>query len=382
MKILVLNCGSSSVKYELYDTGLARALAEGVVDRIGQEQGVADHGQALEMVIAQLLAPETGVIANLAEVEAVGHRVVHGGARFTSAVRVTPTVLAAIEECVPLAPLHNPPALLGIKEAMRLLPGVPQVAVFDTAFHAGLPRRAHVYALPYHLYRDHGVRRYGFHGISYQYVSRRLDVLLGGRLAELKTVIAHLGNGASITAVQGGRAVDTSMGLTPLEGLVMGSRGGDVDPGVVLFLQQKLGYSVEDVDRLLNEESGLLGVSGRSSDMRDILAGVEAGEERCRLALELYCYRLRKYVGAYAAVLDGLDVLAFTAGVGENSPQVRELVCAGLAFLGLRLDPQANAAARGREAEIQAEDSAVRVLVVPTDEERLIAEETAALVLG
>ncbi len=382
MKILVLNCGSSSVKYELYDTELGRALAEGIVDRIGEERGVADHGQALELVSERLVAPGTGALGGLDEVDAVGHRVVHGGARFTSAVKVTPEVLTAIEECVPLAPLHNPPALLGIKEAMRLLPSVPQVAVFDTAFHAGLPPRAHVYALPYHLYRDHGVRRYGFHGISYQYVSQRLDVLLGGRLAELKTVIAHLGNGASVTAVYGGRAVDTSMGLTPLEGLVMGSRGGDLDPGVLLFLQQKLGYPVEEVDRLLNEESGLLGVSGRSNDMRDILAGVEAGDERCRLALELYCYRLRKYVGAYAAVLGGLDVLAFTAGVGENSPQVRELVCADFAFLSLRLDPQANAAARGCEAEIQAEDSAVRVLVVPTDEERLIAEETAALVLG
>lgn len=382
MKILVLNCGSSSVKYELYDTELRQALSEGIVDRIGEEQAVPDHGRALELVIAALLAPGTGALSDLREVAAVGHRVVHGGAHFSRAVRITDEVVAALEACVPLAPLHNPPALQGIKEAFRLLPNVPQVAVFDTAFHATIPAHAHVYALPYRLYQEYGLRRYGFHGLSYQYVSRRADELLEGRLADLKVVVAHLGNGASITALAGGRSVDTSMGLTPLEGLVMGSRGGDLDPGALLFLLREVGFSVEELARMLNEESGLLGVSGRSNDLRDILAGAEAGDERCRLALDIYCYRIRKYVGAYAAALGGLDLLVFTGGVGENSPPVRAAVCEALGFLGLRLDARANSAAQGVETCVSAPDSKVRVLVVPTDEERLIAEETAALVVG
>lgn len=397
MKILVLNCGSSSVKYELHDISHHRALAQGLIDRIGEDftppcgdvtggepaaASVRDHGEALELVIARLLAPDTGVLKGLDEVAAVGHRVVHGGARFSEAVRVTPEVMAAIEEYATLAPLHNPPALVGIKEAGRLLPGIPQVAVFDTAFHSTLPPRAHVYALPYSYYEQYGLRRYGFHGLSYQYVSRRLDEWLGGRLPELKVVIAHLGNGASITALASGHSVDTSMGLTPLEGLMMGSRGGDIDPGVLLFLMREQGLSVEELDNLLNHKSGLLGLSGRSNDMRDILAGMAEGDERCRLAFDAYCYRIKKYVGAYAAALGGLDVLVFTGGVGENSPEVRAAVCEGLSFLGIELDAGANREARGVEASLEAVGATVRVLVVPTDEERLIAEETAALVLG
>lgn len=382
MKILVLNCGSSSIKYELHDPVAHVALAEGMVDRIGEDEGVPDHGRALELVLEALLDPETGPIDDLAEVAAVGHRVVHGGSYFTAPARLTPEVVAKIEECAPLAPLHNPPILLGIREALRLLPGTPQVAVFDTAFHAAIPARAHVYALPYEYYRDHGVRRYGFHGISFQYVSRRAIELLGGDLARPKMVIAHLGNGASLAAVAGGRPVDTSMGMTPLEGLVMGSRGGDVDPGILLYLMRELGLSAADLDRILNKESGLLGVSGLSNDMRDVLAGAATGDERCRLALEVYAYRAKKYIGAYAAAMGGLDALVFTAGVGENSPAVRAAICEGLSFLGLELDPQLNEAAQGVEASISRSGARVQVLVVPTDEERLIAEETMAVVVG
>jgi acetate kinase len=276
--------------------------------------------------------------------------------------------------------LHNPPILLGIKEALRALPGIPQVAVFDTAFHTTIPPKAHVYALPYRFYTDHGVRRYGFHGNSFQYVSRRVDVLLGGRLRESKVVIAHLGNGASIAAVEDGKSVDTSMGLTPLEGLVMGTRPGDVDPGVILYLMRELGLNDKDIDRILNKESGLLGVSGVGNDMRDVLMAAEAGDERAKLAIELYAYRLKKYVGAYAAAMGGLDALVFTAGIGENSSEIRAATCEGLGFLGIELDTGLNSTTRGVEREISAPGSRVRVFVVPTDESRLIAEETIAVV--
>jgi acetate kinase len=380
MKILVLNSGSSSIKYELRDSQTGAVLASGDVDRIGEDGGLPDHSRALQAVLDALVAGAGGPLKDLSEVDAVGHRVVHGGSFFSGPALLTPEAVQKIEECAPLAPLHNPPALLGIREALRVLPDVPQVAVFDTAFHAGIPPRAHVYALPYDYYERHGVRRYGFHGISLQSVTRSADAMLGGRLAEMKAVVAHLGNGASITAVAGGRSVDTSMGLTPLEGLVMGTRPGDVDPGVLLHLARELGLSVADLDRVLNKESGLLGVSGVSNDMRDVLRAAEAGDERARLALDIYCYRLRKYIGAYAAALGGLDVLVFTAGVGENSPDIRASVCEGLGFLGIVLDPAANGKARGVHTDISAAGSRVRVLVVATDEERVIADETVAVV--
>jgi acetate kinase len=331
------------------------------------------------LILESLLDPRTGVVKDLSEVSAVGHRVVHGGSFFSAPALLTPDVIARIEECTPLAPLHNPPALLGIRESLRILPQAPQVAVFDTAFHASIPAKAHVYALPYEYYRDHGVRRYGFHGISFQSVCQRADVMLGGRLSALKVVIAHLGNGASIAAVDRGRSVDTSMGLTPLEGLMMGTRGGDVDPGVLLHLMRELGLSADDLDRVLNKESGLLGVSGVSNDMRDVAACAATGDERCRLALALYSYRLKKYVGAFAAVMGGLDVLVFTAGVGENSPEVRAAACEGLGFLGIEIDAESNSNAGGVEADIGATGARVRILVVPTDEERLIADQTAAV---
>ncbi|MCL5735390.1 MAG: acetate kinase, partial [Actinobacteria bacterium] len=306
---------------------------------------------------------------------AVGHRTVHGGSFFTAPVLITPEVIAKMEECAPLAPLHNPPIILGIKEALRVLPGIPQVAVFDTAFHTTIPAKAHLYALPYRFYTDHGVKRYGFHGNSFQYVSRRVNVLLG-RPEHSKVVIAHLGNGASIAAVQDGKSVDTSMGLTPLEGLVMGTRPGDVDPGIILYLMRELGLGNKDVDRILNKESGLLGVSGVGNDMRDVLAKAAAGDDRCGMALDLYAYRLKKYIGAYAAAMGGLDALVFTAGIGENSPEIRAAACEGLEFLGIEIDEALNGETRGVERDISAADSLVRILVVPTDESRLIAEET------
>lgn len=396
MKVLVLNCGSSSIKYQLHDAATHAAPARGLVSRIGEDGAQIDaqtgdlkqslqtaiptHGRGLELILESLLDPQTGVVKDVSEVAAVGHRVVHGGSFFSAPALLTAEVIAKIEECAPLAPLHNPPILVGIREAIRILPDTPQVAVFDTAFHATIPARAHVYALPYGYYRDHGVRRYGFHGISFQSVSQRTNVLLGGRLSELKVVIAHLGNGASITAVDRGKSVDTSMGLTPLEGLVMGTRGGDLDPGVLLFMMRELGLSAGDVDRILNKESGVLGVSGVSNDMRDVLANAVTGDARCQLALDLYSYRVKKYVGAFAAAMGGLDALVFTAGVGENSPEIRAAACAGLSFLGIELDAESNARVRGMEGGINAKGSRVRVLVVPTDEERLIADETVSVV--
>lgn len=396
MKVLVLNCGSSSIKYQFHDAATHTAPARGLVSRIGEEGAqidaqtgdvkqsrqatIPDHGRGLELILESLLDPRTGVVKDLSEVSAVGHRVVHGGSFFSAPALLTQEVIAKIEECAPLAPLHNPPILLGIRESLRMLPDIPQVAVFDTAFHATIPPQAHVYALPYEYYTDHGVRRYGFHGISFQSVSKRTDAVLGGKLSELKVVIAHLGNGASITAVDRGKSVDTSMGLTPLEGLVMGTRPGDLDPGVILYMMRQLGLSAGDVDRILNKESGLLGVSGISNDMRDVRATAATGDKRCQLALELYSYRLKKYVGAFAAIMGGLDALVFTAGVGENDPEIRATVCEGLSFLGVELDAEANARLRGVEGDISAAGSRVRVLVVPTDEERLIADETVALV--
>jgi acetate kinase len=396
VKVLVLNSGSSSIKYQLHDAVAHVALARGLVSRIGEPTGrmdsetggvkqsrelpVPNHGRALELILESLVDPKAGVMNDLSEVGAVGHRVVHGGSYFSAPALLTPDVIAKIQECAPLAPLHNPPTLLGIRESLRVLPDTPQVAVFDTAFHATIPPKAHVYALPYEYYADHGVRRYGFHGISFQSVSQRTNVVLGGRLAELRVVIAHLGNGASITAVNHGKSVDTSMGMTPLEGLVMGTRGGDLDPGVLIYLERQLGLSPNDVDRVLNRESGILGVSGISNDMRDVITNAENGNERCRLALEIYAYRLKKYVGALAAGMGGLDALVFTAGVGENSALIRASVCEGLGFLGIELDREKNAAARGVEADIGSDGSKVRVLVVPTNEEGLIADETMRLV--
>jgi acetate kinase len=389
--VLVVNSGSSSIKYRLHDLAADATVADGIVARIGERgaylestRGAATrrdleastHAEAFEAIVSTLTGPGTGPVADLAEIGAVGHRVVHGGERFSESVLVTDEVVAAIEACVPLAPLHNPPNLMGIREASRLFPGTPQVAVFDTAFHATIPARAHRYALPAVYHDEHGVRRYGFHGISYRYVAGRAAALIGRDATELRLVVCHLGNGASMTAIVGGRSVDTSMGMTPLEGLVMGTRSGDLDPGIVLFLLRDLGMSPDAVDRLLNNESGLLGLSGASNDLRVVTERAEAGDEAAQLALDVFAYRARKYVGAYAAAMGGLDALVFTAGIGENSPSMRDAICAGLGFLGIELDRDANAAAVGVERDVSAPGGRVRILVVPTDEERMMVLDT------
>lgn len=396
MRVLVLNCGSSSIKYQLRDTGRDVVQASGLVSRIGEEGSRIDfqtgevarsrelpipgHRRGLELMIEALLDEDADVLKDISEVAAVGHRVVHGGTYFASSALLTAEVIEKIEEYAHLAPLHNPPILVGIRESMRILPDTPQVAVFDTAFHMTMPARAYLYALPYRFYTEYGARRYGFHGISIASVTQKTDRFLSGRMKGLKAVIAHLGNGASITAVDRGRSVDTSMGLTPLEGLVMGSRPGDVDPGLILFLLRDLQLSPDEVDRVLNKESGLLGLSGISNDIRDVEARAAEGDERCRLALEVYAYRVKKYIGAYAAAMGGLDLLVFTAGIGENDAEMRAAICEGLGFLGIELDPEINAGTRRVARDIAAPSSTVRVLVMPTDEEGLIADQTVAVV--
>ncbi len=398
MKVLVLNCGSSSIKYRLHDTVSQRALARGLVSRIGEERAqleaqsdgekhirqtpIPDHGRGLELILKALLDRRTGVVGSLSEISAVGHRVVHGGSFFEAPAVLTADVIDKIERCAPLAPLHNPPALVGIREALRALPHARQAAVFDTAFHATIPPKAHVYAIPYEYYERYDVRRYGFHGISFQAVSERSNAILDGKLSELRVVIAHLGNGASVAAVDRGKCVDTSMGMTPLEGLVMGTRPGDLDPGVVLFLMRELAQSLSEVDDMLNKRSGVLGLSGVSNDIRDVRARAVSGDQRCQLALDIFAQRVKKYIGSFAAVMGGLDALVFTAGVGENDSETRAEICEGLSFLGVSLSREANSATRGTEGVISAPGSKVHVLVVPTDEERLIADETVAAIGG
>lgn len=394
MDVLVVNCGSSSIKYQLFDTAVDEVVAKGIVERIGAaspafshtargvvysvETDIPTHHRAFELIVEALVHPDHGAVSDLSSIDAVGHRVVHGGDRLVESTIVTPEVVAELERCISLAPLHTPAHLIGIRESAAVLPDIPHVLVFDTAFHTTIPPRAAYYPLPYELIVEHKVRKYGFHGSSYRYVSRETARLLDRPLEELKMVVCHLGNGASMAAIDGGVCVDTSMGLTPLEGLMMGTRTGDIDPAVVLFLIRELGYDAERVDRLLNKESGLLGVSGRSQDLRDIVAGAEAGDERCELALDMFAYRVRKYIGAYAAAMDGLDVIVFTAGIGENAPVTRSLVADGLTFFGVELDFEANFEGRG-ERIISSADSKVVVAVVPTDEERVIVEDTVRL---
>jgi len=403
MKILVLNSGSSSLKYQLVESETEEVLAKGIAERIGLPDGalkhesvvldcksrtieadIPDHDAAMDLVFQVLTDPSDGAVSHPSEISAVGHRVVHGGEMFSAPTIITDETLAEIDKVSGLAPLHNPPNLMGIRACRRLMPGVPQVAVFDTAFHSTIPKHAYVYALPYELYTDYGVRRYGFHGTSHRYVSGRATKLMAARGADpaaLRVITCHLGNGCSMTAVVGGKAADTSMGLTPAEGLVMGTRSGDIDPAILLFVQREMGMTPGQVDDLINKESGLLGVSGKSSDMRDIEAEAAAADQRSALALEIFCYRVRKYIGAYAAAMGGLDAIVFTGGIGENSPTVRAKTTRGLEFIGVRLDPQRNQTVRG-ESDISAADAPVRVLVIPTNEERMIARETAEVVTG
>jgi acetate kinase len=390
--ILVINCGSSSIKYELFDAQGNQSLAEGMVERIGEPESafryragkhdlrqatrIPSHDAGMLLIARTLTDKEVGVITEAGEVFAVGHRVVHGGERFVESALVTPEVITAIEQHARFAPLHNPANLVGIRAAQRLFPDVPHVAVFDTAFHQTMPARAYLYALPYELYQEHGVRRYGFHGTSHRYLCQAAAHFLKQPLGQLRLITCHLGNGCSISAVAQGRCVDTSMGFTPLEGLVMGTRSGDLDPALVAILGETLRLGPAEVVRLLNTKSGLLGLSGVSNDMRLILKAAAEGNERARLALEVFCYRARKYVGSYLVALGGADALVFSAGIGENSPEARGRIAGGLDELGIVLDEAANQQARGVAADIAGATSRIRVLVIPTDEERLIAEDT------
>jgi acetate kinase len=397
MKILVLNSGSSSVKYQLLEMPDGRRLASGDVSRIGMSAAVLthkpydrpevkisgeilDHIMAIEYVVTMLLSPNHGVIKDRSEIEAIGHRVVHGGETFTDSALIDAPVASKIRECIDLAPLHNPHNLRGINACQKILPNTPQVAVFDTALYSKMPKYAFIYPLPYILYKKYQIRRYGFHGMSHFYVSRRASQMLNRPKAEMKIITIHLGNGCSMSAHKGGVAVDTSMGFTPLEGLVMGTRCGDIDPAIILNIMGREELSLHEANTLLNKHSGLQGISGVSSDMRDILSGAESGNEMARLALDIYCYRIRKYIGAYAAVMGGLDCIVFTAGVGENSPKVRESCCQELDFLGVELDPVRNAEAVKKEMIISTDKSRAKVLAIPTNEEMIIAEDTYDIV--
>ena len=395
MKILVINCGSSSLKYQLFDMDKEHVLAKGLVERIGidgsrikhsktgmdaitTETPIPDHKAGIKLVIDSLLDKSHGVLASLDELSAVGHRVVHAGEKFATSVKLDDKVMAALKDCIPLAPLHNPANIMGIDAVIDVLPRVPQVGVFDTAFHQTMPKVAFTYAIPYGYYEKYGVRRYGFHGTSHYYVSRRVADMLGSPIEKLKIITCHLGNGSSITAVDGGRSVDTSMGFTPLAGVTMGTRCGDIDPALVPFIAKTENLSIGEVDSLLNKKSGLLGISGVSSDMRDIEEAAGRGDERSRLALQVLVYGIKKYIGAYAAAMGGLDAVAFTAGVGENSATVRSMACEGLEFLGMELDGEKNKV-RSEEAVISTDSSKVKVLVVPTNEELVIARDTKRL---
>ena len=398
MKILVLNCGSSSVKYQFIDTVTELALAKGMVSRIGMAGSVIthkphdrpevkasaeilDHIQAVEFVIVMLMSANHGVIKNKKEIDAVGHRVVHGGEAFSDSVLITPELMSTLRALIELAPLHNPHNVRGINACLSGLPGVPQVAVFDTAFHHRMPPHAYIYGIPYVLYKRYGIRRYGFHGTSHQFVSNRAAAMLGRPLSELKMITAHLGNGSSATAIDGGKSIDTSMGFTPLEGLLMGTRSGDLDPAVILHIMAREELSLHEGNTLLNKHSGLVGISGVSSDMREVIAAAsDANNRNARLALDTYCYRLKKYIGAYAAALGGVDALVFTAGVGENSPVVRTLTCDRLQFLGIELDEVKNLEAVGKEMDISTAKATCRTLVVPTNEELVIARDTERIV--
>ena len=400
MKILVLNSGSSSVKYQLWDMESREVLAKGLISRIGIEgpllehrrngedkitikpDGVIDHTKAIGLALKAITNPDYGVIEKIDEIDAVGHRVVHGGEEFSGSTILTDEAIAALERCIPLAPLHNPPNLKGIEACSIGLPGVPQVGVFDTAFHHTIPKYSYLYGLPMELYDKYKIRRYGFHGTSHYYVAHKAAELLGKPIEELKMITAHLGNGASITAVDHGESVDTSMGFTPLEGLIMGTRSGDMDPYVPLFIQQKENLNAEETSTLLNKKSGLFGITGKYTDMRDVLEAEKEGDENAALAIEMYCYRIKKYIGAYAAAMGGLDVVVFTAGVGENSDEIREKVVKGLEFLGIEIDAKLNFDAWGKLMDISTPNAKVRTVVVPTDEEYVIANETQRLVEG
>ena len=399
MKILVLNCGSSSVKYKLIDMDTKEELGSGGVEKIGMKGSflkhtrrdgqkvvlkgeVLEHQIAIEYILGVLTSEKHGPISSLEEINAVGHRIVHGGEKFNSSMLITDEVISKIEECIDMAPLHNPPNLAGIKAINELLPDVPQVGVFDTAFHQTMPDYAYTYGIPYSLYKKYGIRRYGFHGTSHRFVSKRACDFLGLDYSKTKMITAHIGNGGSVCAVENGKSVDTSMGFTPIEGLMMGTRSGDVDLGVVTYLMEKEMIGSASVSTLFNKHSGVLGVSGLSSDMREIEAAVAAGNERAILALNIYEYRIKKYIGSYLTALNGVDVLVFTGGVGENQTGTRQRICESLAFMGVKIDNELNARSRGKEVLISTPDSTVKVVVTPTDEEFMIASDTLEIING
>ena len=395
MNVLVINCGSSSLKYQLINSDTEDVLAKGLCERIGidgrlvyqkagcdkeiTEAAMPTHKEAIQMVLDALVNDKTGAIKSLSEVNAVGHRIVHGGEKFASSVVITDEVLEAVAQCNDLAPLHNPANLIGINACKELMPGVPMVAVFDTAFHQTMPEKAYLYGLPYEYYENYKVRRYGFHGTSHSFVSKETARFLGMDLENSKIIVCHLGNGASISAVKDGKCVDTSMGLTPLEGLVMGTRSGDIDPAIMEYIAKKENLDIAGVMNVLNKKSGLEGISGLSSDFRDLTAGAKEGNKRAIAAIEVFCYRVAKYVGSYVAAMNGVDAIAFTAGIGENEGLVREKVCSYLGYLGITLDAEANAKS-GDDCVISAADSKVKVAVIPTNEELAICRETVALV--
>ncbi|MDR2816059.1 MAG: acetate kinase [Proteiniphilum sp.] len=396
MKILVLNCGSSSIKYKLFEMESKELIAQGGVEKIGMkgsflkftlpggqkvmlEGEILEHRAGIEYILGVLLSEKYGCIKSLEEIEAVGHRVVHGGERFNSSVLITGEVIDILNECIELAPLHNPPNLKGIYAIRELMNDTPQVAVFDTAFHQTMPEYAYMYGIPYSLYEKYGIRRYGFHGTSHRYVSARACEFLGVPYGEQRIITAHIGNGGSVTAIKNGKSIDTSMGMTPVEGLIMGTRSGDVDPGVISYIMEKENMSAKGISALLNKFSGVLGISGISSDMRELEAGIKNGNKRAILAMDAYNYRIKKYVGSYAAILGGVDILVFTGGVGENQAVTRKDVCRDMEFMGIELDEELNDSVRAKEVVISRPSSKVKVMIIPTDEELLIANDTIGI---
>ena len=398
MNILVINAGSSSLKYQLLNPDTQEVLAKGLCERIGidgkftykpagkdpikdADVAMPTHSEAIQTVLHALVDEKNGVIRSMKEIDAVRQRVISGGGKFAPSVLITDEVMAAIEECNPLAPLHNPANIIGIKACQELMPGTPMVAVFDTAFHQTMPPVAYTYALPYEYYDQDKVRRYGFHGTSHKYVSQRAAAMLGKPIEELKLISCHLGNGSSITAIDGGKSVDTSMGFTPLAGLPMGTRSGDLDAGILEYLMHKHGYNIDEMLNVLNKKSGVLGISGVSSDFRDLESAAPQGNQRAQLALDVFDYSVKKFIGSYAAAMGGVDAIIFTAGVGENGPDTRANVVSGLEFMGVKIDPEKNNT-RGKEVDVATDDSKVRILVIPTNEELMIAMDTAAIARG
>ena len=396
MKILVLNCGSSSIKYKLFEMKSKEVVAQGGIEKIGMkgsflkltlpdgqkvmlEGEILEHRAGIEYILGVLLSEKYGCIKSLDEIEAVGHRVVHGGERFNKSVLINEEVIQMLNDCIELAPLHNPPNLKGIYAIQELMPETPQVGVFDTAFHQTMPDYAYTYGIPYVLYEKYGIRRYGFHGTSHRYVSRRACDFLGVPYEKQRIITAHIGNGGSVTAIKNGESIDTSMGMTPVEGLIMGTRSGDLDPGVISYIMEKEHMGTKGISTLLNKFSGVLGISGISSDMREIQAGIKADNKRAVLAMKTYNYRIKKYVGSYAAVLGGVDILVFTGGVGENQSETRSEVCQDMAFMGIELDEELNATARAEEVVISKPSSKVKVVIIPTDEELTIAPDTVEI---